>query len=172
MKKIGSKPYNHIDYINLLHSCKLYGYIKIGRGKPPLEELYKYIYANMSKRDPINIIPKKQYDTTFYRILVTLARKHGLVFTKVGKLSIKKLFDFLNEKGIALPEKTLIIKQKRVHFSECKTKYSKLIFQAKLLGYEHKQKGRPSNIRLKEYILQNTLFSKNDNPTEEVRSLG
>ena len=245
-----SKPYNNTLYLNLLHSCKLYGYKKLSKGKPRVDELLTYIYGNIDKREPIppRTKPAIKYDTTYYKELVSLARWNGFIFKKVGKISIKTFIDFLKDKnvvlpiklkrielppkkrknksyhtknrcfaegftaqaslirrgaepspvgvktnydisyyknlksiarqngyvnntvgttpidtfieyleakGVELPEETFVITSKRVTLSQCKTKFSKLCFKAKSLGYRQHKSGRPSYEQINDYISKN-----------------
>ena len=224
-----SKPYNNTLYLNLLHSCKLYGYKKLSKGKPRVDELLSYIYCNIDKREPIppRTKPAIKYDTTYYKELVSLARWNGFIFKKVGKISIKTFIDFLKDKnvvlpikpkrielppkkrknesyhtktpvwvktsydisyyknlksiaiqngyvnitvgttsidtlidyleakGVELPEETFVITSKRVTLSQCKTKFSKLCFKAKSLGYRQHKAGRPSYEQINDYISKN-----------------
>jgi len=62
---INKSTYNHSKYLNLIKSCKSYGYVKIGKGKPSYQELYTFLYANFDNREPIpERIPIK-YDTRY-----------------------------------------------------------------------------------------------------------
>jgi hypothetical protein len=170
---VGRAPYNHTNYLNLLESCRRYGYVKIGRGKPSLDELHKYIYENMNTKEPLSPIeiersnrsrkvPLKKYNTNYYKTLVYLARKNGFVYKKVGKVSIQTLIDYLTSKRVQLPEETVVMNQKRIKYSQCKNSYSRLLFQAKALGYKHERLtptgdriavlGRDSIIKLLDFI--------------------
>ena len=154
------RHYNHKLYLNLLQSCKQFGYVKNSKGKPSLKDLNNYIYANMNKREPLyphEVRPKlKQYkikyNTSYYKSLVSLARQNGFIYQKVGKVSIQALTNFLNELKIPLPEQTIVMKNKRIEYSQCNTPLSKLIFKAKVLGYKHSGKGIPSYTDLQAFI--------------------
>ena len=161
------KPYNHTTYLNLLESCRKYGYVKIGRGKPSLDELHKYIYENMNTKEPLSPIeikrsnrsrkvPLKKYNTNYYKTLVYLARRNGFIYKKVGKVSIQTLIDYLTSKRVQLPEETVVMNQTRIKYSQCKNSYSRLLFQAKALGYKHKSLGRDSIIKLLDFITKAT----------------
>ena len=97
--------YNHSTYLNLLKSCKSYGYKKQSKGKPSYHELYTYIYANIGKREQVPVRIPIKYNTTYYFSLVDLAQWNGYIFQKVGKVSIATLQDFLDENGISYPER-------------------------------------------------------------------
>ena len=92
-----------MKYLNLIKSCKSYGYVKIGKGKPSYQELYTFLYANFDNREPIpERIPIK-YDTRYYFNLVSLAQWNGFVFQKVGKVSMDTLQVYLENNGISYP---------------------------------------------------------------------
>ena len=156
------KPYDNKLYLNLIDSCKLYGYVKNGRGMPSWNELYKYIYANINTRDPshrivdASTVKPRKYNNEYYKTLVHLARQNGYIYEKVGKISIKTFVEYLTEKGIQLPEQTVVMNQTRIHYSQCKIPYSRLLFQAKALGYKQTRLGRPYRTQLLDYINQNT----------------
>ena len=158
------RSYNHKLYLNLLQSCKQFGYVKNSKGKPSLKELNTYIYKNITKRAPLHpheVRPKlkqyrKKYNTSYYKSLVSLARQNGFVYEKVGKVSIQTLSNFLTKLNIPLPEKTIVMKNKRIVYSDCNTELSKLIFRAKALGYKHIREGIPSYRELEEYIKVNS----------------
>ena len=100
---INKSTYNHSKYLNLIKSCKSYGYVKIGKGKPSYQELYTFLYANFDNREPIpERIPIK-YDTRYYFNLVSLAQWNGFVFKKVGKVSMDTLQEYLDNNGISYP---------------------------------------------------------------------
>ena len=151
--KIASKPYRNSQYLNLLESCRQYGYVKIGKGKPRIDDLYSYIYKNMGKREPIPIKrPTKKYNCDYYNKVCKLAVKNGLKYKKVGKISIHEFIEHLIGNGVTLPEKTIVIHQKRIEYSECKNNYSRTVFRAKALGYHKNSRGRPSIEQLEMYI--------------------
>ena len=151
-----TKSYNHTLYLNLLHSCKIYGYKKLSKGKPSLKELTEYIYANINHRTPIVIKPTRKYDNKHYKQMVSLARQNGFIYRKVGMISVETFTDFLIEKNIELPEDTGVINQHRLEFSQCKNSYSRLVWRAKILGYRHASLGVPTIEQLNDYIRLNS----------------
>ena len=145
--------YNHSSYLNLLKSCKTYGYKKKSKGKPSLDELYRYIYENINIREPIHLKPTKKYDTTYYQSLLSEALWNGFVYPKTGKISMNTFKDYLNSKGVKLPINTKMIKPKTNNLLYHKS----LKDLARQNGFVHKIAGNISIDTLTEFLEDNNI---------------
>lgn len=140
-------------YKELVQIAKQYGFKKTGKGKPSISELNKFIYKNIDKPIIPKAKPKRKYDSSYYYQLFFLAVCNGFVNNRSGKQKLNTLIDFLTSRGIELPENKVVINQKRKSFSDCKTYYDKLLFQAKELGYSQPNMGLPSLEQLEKYLM-------------------
>ena len=149
MDRIKNKnSYNHSSYLNLLKSCKNYGYKKKSKGKPSLDELYRYIYENINKREPILLKQTRKYDTTYYQSLLSEALWNGFVYPKTGKISMNIFKDYLNSKGVKLPSNTRMIKPKKNNLLY----HMSLKVLARQHGFIHKIAGNISIDTLTEFL--------------------
>jgi hypothetical protein len=138
-------------YKNLVQSAKRCGYQKFGSGKPSINELESYIYKNINKIEP-QIKPKRKYSSMYYNELFYLAVQNGFINDRVGKQKERTLIDFLTSQNVDLPPNQIVIYQHRKKLSDCKTRYERLLFEAKSLGYTQPKLGRPSFKSLECYL--------------------
>lgn len=139
-------------YKQLVQTAKSLGFKKIGKGKPSVSELNNFIYKNIDVVKPKLPKQKRKYDSSYYYELFFLAVCNGFVNDRAGKQKLNTLIDFLTNRGIELPENKVVINQKRKSFSECRTYYDKLLFEAKQLGYSQNHMGLPSLKDLEKYL--------------------
>jgi len=138
-------------YRNLVKTAKSLGFVHKSKGKPYMDDLEKFVHLNIEK-DPIPEKVKRKYDSSYINELFILAVENGYINERCGKKSANELIEYLVSRNIELPENTVVIHQHRKKLSECKTRYARLLFQAKELGYKQKGLGRPSLKTLENYL--------------------
>ena len=138
-------------YRNLVRTAKSLGFVHKRKGKPCMDDLEKFIHLNIEK-DPIPEKVKRRYDSSYINELFFLAVENGYINKKCGKKSANELIEYLVSRNVELPENKVVIHQHRKKLSECKTRYDRLLFQAKELGYKQKSLGIPSLETLENYL--------------------